>query len=200
MEPFAGAQRSFAVDDALRRTLDVCAATVALLLLSPLLLVLALLVRASSAGPALFVQQRSGRYGRPFRLLKFRTMRSDASGMQITVAGDPRVTRVGALLRRTKLDELPQLWNVLRGDMSLVGPRPEVPRYVDCLDAEQRQVLAVRPGITDPASLAFRDESELLSRCENPERAYREDILPHKVALSLDYLARRTVWNDVGVL
>jgi lipopolysaccharide/colanic/teichoic acid biosynthesis glycosyltransferase/O-antigen/teichoic acid export membrane protein len=203
MKPLAGAQRSFAgnVDDALRRTLDLAAATIALTLLSPLLLVLALLVRASSPGPVLFVQERSGRHGRPFRLLKLRTMRTGADGgMQITVDGDPRVTRVGRMLRRTKLDELPQLWNVLRGDMSLVGPRPEVPRYVAGLNDEQRAVLAVRPGITDPASIAFRDESELLSRYENPERAYRDEILPHKIALSLDYLARRTVWTDLGVL
>ncbi|MEW6269260.1 MAG: oligosaccharide flippase family protein [Thermodesulfobacteriota bacterium] len=190
------------IDAALRRGLDVTAAALALLLLAPLLLVLALLVRATSSGPALFVQQRIGRGGRPFGLVKFRTMCTGAAtqGPPITAAGDPRVTRVGRLLRRTKLDELPQLWNVLRGDMSLVGPRPEVPRYLAQLSAEQPEVLAVRPGITDPASIAFRDEEELLAAAGDPERAYREDILPRKLELSAHYLARRSVWTDLGVV
>jgi lipopolysaccharide/colanic/teichoic acid biosynthesis glycosyltransferase len=189
------------LDAALRRALDVGGALGALLVLSPLLLLIVLVVRASSRGPAFFVQQRIGRHGRPFGLVKFRSMRSDGDGgPQLTVAGDRRITRFGALLRRSKLDELPQLWNVLRGDMSLVGPRPEVACYVATFSASQRAVLAARPGITDPASLAFRAEAELLAQKADPERAYREEILPRKLAISLAYLARRTVWSDLGVL
>src|SRR5262249_17896216 len=153
-------------------------------------------------GPVLFVQERVGRDGRSFGLLKIRTMVADATarGPGLTMAGDPRVTRVGAWLRRRKLDELPQLVNVVRGDMSLVGPRPELPRYVAGYSARERAVLRVRPGLTDPASLAFVDEAAVLARFDDPERAYVAVVLPRKLSLSLAYLERRTLRSDLGVL
>jgi lipopolysaccharide/colanic/teichoic acid biosynthesis glycosyltransferase len=191
-----------ALDDAARRVLDVAVSAAGLLVLAPLLALIALLVKATSAGPVLFVQERVGRGCVPFRLLKFRTMVADAParGPAITVGVDPRVTRVGAFLRRTKLDELPQLVNVLRGDMSLVGPRPEVPAYVGLYGEAERRIFAVRPGITDPSSLLYRDESAVLATYPDPERAYREVVLPHKIAVSLAYADSRTVLTDLGLL
>ena len=187
-------------DAALRRLLDITVAGTLLLVLAPLLGVLAVLVRATSTGPALFRQIRVGRNGRPFVLLKLRTMRAGAPGPPITSGGDPRITRLGAWLRRTKLDELPQLWNVLRGDMSLVGPRPEVPHYVALYTATQRAVLLVRPGLTDPASLAWADEAATLATFADPHRAYADVVMPQKLELSLTYLERRTVWSDLAVV
>jgi lipopolysaccharide/colanic/teichoic acid biosynthesis glycosyltransferase len=189
-------------DAALRRLLDVAVAGVLLLALSPLLAVLVVLVRATSPGPALFRQTRIGRDGRPFVLLKLRTMHADAAstGPTITAGTDPRITRLGARLRRAKLDELPQLWNVLRGDMSLVGPRPEVPHYVARYTAAQRAVLRARPGLTDPASLAWADEAATLATFADPQRAYADAVLPQKLAASLAYLERRTVWSDLAVV
>ena len=189
-----------AADAALRRLLDVTLAGVLLVALWPLLAVLALLVRATSPGPGVFRQTRIGRHGRPFVLLKLRTMRTDAPGPVITSGADPRITRLGAWLRRTKLDELPQLWNVLRGDMSLVGPRPEVPHYVALYTAAQRAVLLVRPGLTDPASLAWADEAATLATFADPHRAYADVVMPQKLELSLTYLERRTVWSDLAVV
>jgi lipopolysaccharide/colanic/teichoic acid biosynthesis glycosyltransferase len=190
------------LDSAARRILDVLVAALGLLLLAPLLAVIALVVRATSPGPALFRQARVGRGMVPFELLKFRTMVADAPsrGPEITVGTDSRVTPVGAVLRRTKLDELPQLVNVLKGDMSLVGPRPEVPAYVASYTDPQRRIFTVRPGITDPSSLVYRDESAVLAGYPDPERAYREVVLPHKIALSLAYVDERSVWSDVGIL
>jgi lipopolysaccharide/colanic/teichoic acid biosynthesis glycosyltransferase len=189
-------------DAALRRLLDVAVAGVLLLALSPLLAVLVVLVRATSPGPALFRQTRIGRDGRPFVLLKLRTMHADAAstGPAITAGTDPRITPLGARLRRAKLDELPQLWNVLRGDMSLVGPRPEVPHYVARYTAAQRAVLRARPGLTDPASLAWADEAATLATFADPQRAYADAVLPQKLAASLAYLERRTVWSDLAVV
>jgi lipopolysaccharide/colanic/teichoic acid biosynthesis glycosyltransferase len=190
------------LSDGARRALDVAVSSALLLVAAPVLGVLALAVRATSPGPALFRHERVGRDGRPFELLKLRTMVADAParGGALTTPGDPRVTRLGAVLRRWKLDELPQLVNVLRGDMSLVGPRPEVPRYVAGYTPRQRRVLRVRPGITDPASLAYVDEAAVLARFDDCERAYREVVLPAKLALSLDYLDRRTLRSDLGIL
>src|SRR5262249_41031061 len=153
---------------------DVSVAGTLLLVLAPLLGVLALLVRATSTGPALFRQIRVGRNGQPFVLLKLRTMRTDAPGPVITSGGDPRITGLGAWLRRTKLDQLPQLWKVLRGDMSLVGPRPEVRDYVALYTAAQRAVLRARPGLTAPASLAWADEAATLATFADPHRAYAD--------------------------
>jgi lipopolysaccharide/colanic/teichoic acid biosynthesis glycosyltransferase len=189
-------------DAALRRLVDVTVAGVLLIAVSPLLAVLALLVRATSPGPGLFRQTRIGRHGRPFVLLKLRTMRADAAhaGPAITAGDDPRITPLGARLRRAKLDELPQLWNVLRGEMSLVGPRPELPHYVARYTPAQRAVLRARPGLTDPASLAWADEAAMLATFADPQRAYADVVLPRKLALSLAYLERRTVWSDLAVV
>lgn len=186
-----------------KRLLDLSFAFVALVLLGPLMCAIALLVRIDSPGPALFRQDRVGKGGRMFAMLKFRSMRADAArnGLAITVGDDPRITRVGRLIRRYKLDELPQLWNVIKGDMSLVGPRPEVPRYVDLYPAEvRRAVLSVRPGITDPASIAFVNESELLATAADAEAMYREVILPQKLRMYCDYVAGHSVVGDLKVL
>src|SRR5262249_51741534 len=179
-------------DAALRRLVDVTVAGVLLVALSPLLAVLALLVRATSPGPAFFRQTRIGRHGRPFVLLKLRTMCVDAArtGPAITAGADPRITPLGARLRGAKLDELPQLWNVLRGDMSLGGPRPARPRSVARYTEAQRAVLRTRPGLTDPASLAWADEAATLATFADPQRAYAKVVLPRKLALSLAYLER----------
>lgn len=188
-------------DEACRRALDVVAASCGLIVLNPLLALIALLIKRDSPGPVFFRGERVGKDGRPFRVYKFRTMVADASrrGPGITATGDSRVTRVGRFLRRTKLDELSQLINVLRGDMSLVGPRPEDPRYVALYTAEQRRVLSVRPGITSPASVRFRHEEAML-RDEDWERVYREKVLPSKLQIELEYLERRSVWRDLGII
>ena len=184
-----------------KRLLALVLAALALAALSPLLLVIAIVVRLDSAGPVLFRQTRVGRAERPFQILKFRTMRPSSEGRLITVDGDSRITRVGAILRKTKLDELPQLINVLTGTMSLVGPRPEVPRYVALYPAHARRlVLSVRPGITDNAAVEFRNESELLSRSADPERAYIEEILPRKLALYESYVRNRSFLGDLRII
>jgi lipopolysaccharide/colanic/teichoic acid biosynthesis glycosyltransferase len=184
-----------------KRLFDLLLAAVALLLLSPLLLLVALLVRLDSPGPVLFRQQRVGRHGVPFRIHKFRTMRDGAGGPPLTVGADPRITRVGGWLRRTRLDELPQLIDVLQGTMSLVGPRPEVPRYVAHYPPALRdRALAVRPGITDPSSLDFLDEAALLARAADPEREYIDRILPAKLARAAAYAEQASLATDLGVL
>jgi len=186
-----------------KRAFDLLGAAVALLLLSPLLLALALLIGLDSPGPVFFRQERVGRFGRPFRIHKFRTMVADAPqrGPALTIGADPRITRSGAWLRRTRLDELPQFIDVLQGHMSLVGPRPEVPRYVAHYPPGLRErALAVRPGITDPSSLAFIDEAELLARAADPEREYIEHILPRKLQAAADYAERASLWTDLQVI
>lgn len=185
------------------RPLDALAALGGLVVLSPLLIGIALAVKLSSPGPVLFRQVRVGRHGRTFRIAKFRSMVTGAEGAgpRVTAAADRRITPLGAWLRRHKLDELPQLWNVLVGDMALVGPRPEVPEYVRLYPPEMHQlVLSVRPGITDPAAIAFLDEESLLAGYPDPERAYREVVLPRKLALYADYVRTRTVWSDLGTI
>ena len=186
-----------------KRLFDILASLIGLALLLPAGLLLALWIKLDSAGPVFFRQERVGRFGRGFRIHKFRTMRVDAEriGGPLTVGDDARVTRVGHWLRAHRLDELPQLIDVLCGDMSLVGPRPEVPRYVALYPAGLReQVLAVRPGITDPASLAFRGEASQLAAAADPEREYVEVILPRKLALAADYAARANLWTDLRVV
>ena len=185
----------------LKRAFDILGAGVALLLLAPLLLVTALLIKLDSPGPVFFRQQRVGRAGRLFRIHKFRTMVAEAPGLQITVGDDPRITRSGRWLRRTRVDELPQFVDVLLGHMSLVGPRPEVPRYVALYPAELRErALAVRPGITDPASLAYIDENAVLAKAADPEREYVEVILPAKLRCAVEYAETATLWTDLRVL
>ena len=186
-----------------KRLFDLLGATLALLVLAPLLLVVALAVRLDSPGPVFFRQERVGRHGVPFRIHKFRTMCADAQavGPQVTVGQDSRITRVGHWLRHYRIDELPQFIDVLQGTMSLVGPRPEVPRFVAHYPADLKaRVLAVRPGITDPASLAHIDESALLAAAADPEREYVERILPRKLALQADYVVQATLASDLRVL
>ena len=186
-----------------KRALDFAAAAAGLLLLSPLLLAIAAAIKLDSRGPAFYRQVRVGLHGRPFRIFKFRTM-ADApagGGAELTVAGDARITRVGALLRHYKLDELPQLIDVLRGTMSLVGPRPEVPRYVEHYPPEWRaRLLSVRPGITDFASVNYRHEGELLASASDPERAYIDVVLPAKLRDALHYVDNRSLAGDLRVL
>ena len=186
-----------------KRLFDILCAGVGLLLLSPLLLAVAVWVKLDSRGPVMFRQERVGRFGRTFRIHKFRTMRVDAPalGPQITIGDDARITRSGRWLRASKVDELPQLWDVLRGAMSLVGPRPEVPRYVAMYPDELRAlVLSVRPGITDPASLSFRNESELLAQAEDPEREYVEVVMPMKLGLAADYVRNASLMGDIRLI
>jgi lipopolysaccharide/colanic/teichoic acid biosynthesis glycosyltransferase len=187
--------------DVAKRLIDVAASLVGLFVISPILVTVGALIKLDSPGPVLHLAQRVGKGGRPFRLYKFRSMVVDAhrDGPGITPAGDRRITRVGRLLRRTKLDELPQLFNVLKGDMSLVGPRPEDPRYVRLYTAAQREVLRVRPGVTSAASLVYRHESSLLSGGDW-EKRYVDEILPHKLGIELDYLAHRTVVSDLALV
>ncbi|KQW42101.1 MULTISPECIES: sugar transferase [unclassified Roseateles] len=183
-----------------KRLFDIAASAVGLLLLAPLLLLAAAWIKLDSPGPVLFRQTRVGRFGVPFTIHKFRTMRAEP-GSAITVGADPRITRAGQWLRDTKLDELPQLWDVLRGTMSLVGPRPELPRYVELYPADLRErVLSVRPGITDPASLAFRHEADLLAKAADPEREYREVVLPAKLGISADYAVRANLATDLRLI
>lgn len=178
------------------------ASALGLCVTAPLLCVTAGLVKVSSPGPVLFRQQRVGRRGVPFELWKFRSMRVDsAAGPQVTADRDPRITRVGRVLRKTKLDELPELFNVLRGDLSLVGPRPEVARYVALYPEAEREFLQrFRPGITDPATVRFRNEEEILARAPDPERAYREEVLPEKLRMYRAYLEDASFLNDFRVL
>lgn len=186
-----------------KRLFDMCLAALGLVLLAPLLLAVALWVVWDSPGPALFRQQRVGRAGKPFRIFKFRTMhpRAEAAGPAITIGADARITRAGHWLRRTKIDELPQLCNVLLGQMSFVGPRPEVPHYVALYPDDVRDlVLSVRPGITDRASIEFRDESTLLGQSSDPERTYVEQILPIKLRYAAEYARSHTLWTDLQII
>ena len=186
----------------MRRVLDFILAVVGLLAVLPLVLGLALWIRLDSPGSPFYSQIRIGRNGRPFRLYKLRSMRPVAGLESGLTQGneDPRITRAGRWMRRSKLDELPQLWNVLRGDMALVGPRPEVPEFVARYTEEQREVLLARPGLTDPASLAAFDEGEELARVEDPEAHYLEVIMPRKVADQIAYLRSRTLASDAALI
>lgn len=186
-----------------KRLFDWLASTCGLLVLAPVLVALAVWIKLDSSGPVFFRQERVGRGGKLFRVHKFRTMVTDAErrGLQITVGADARVTRVGQWLRKYKLDELPQLLDVWLGHMSLVGPRPEVPRYVACYPADVRDVvLSVRPGITDRASIEFKDENEILGCAVDPHVAYVQEVLPIKLRYYQDYVANRSFWSDVGII
>jgi lipopolysaccharide/colanic/teichoic acid biosynthesis glycosyltransferase len=188
-------------EDAAKRALDLTLATIGLMVSAPCLVVIALLVRISSPGPVVFRQERVGRYGRPFQIHKFRTLRVEVAGPLLTASGDHRVTGVGAVLRRTKLDELPQLWDVLRGEMSLVGPRPEIPTYAALWPAADRAaILSVRPGITDPVSILYRNEAAELALVPDPDQHYRTALLPRKAQLYAEYVQTRSVAGDVAIL
>ena len=181
----------------MKRFFDVVASGIGLILLSPLFVILAIWIKCDSTGPVFYRQIRVGRNNRDFQLLKFRSMRvgSDKKGL-ITVGGrDPRITRSGYCIRKYKLDEFAQLINVLKGDMSLVGPRPEVRKYVDMYTTEQRRVLAVRPGITDYASIVYMDENRLLGQSSNPDKTYVEDIMPAKIELNMRYINHPTLFE-----
>jgi lipopolysaccharide/colanic/teichoic acid biosynthesis glycosyltransferase len=186
----------------MKRLFDLTAASLALVLLSPVLLIVAAFVKATSPGPAFYRGKRAGLHGKIFKMYKFRTMVADADrlGGSCTSEGDPRVTRGGYWLRKFKLDELPQLFNVLLGDMSLVGPRPEVQEYVQLFTREERAILSVRPGITDWASIWDRDEAQALAGHPDPERAYLELIRPEKIRLQLEYVRRRSFLTDLAIL
>ncbi len=185
-----------------KRVFDVTAAAVGMVFALPLLSAVALVIRLDGRGPVLFIQERIGLRGRPFRLYKFRTMveEADSLGGPLTVGEDPRITRVGRFLRKYKLDEWPQLINVLKGEMSLVGPRPEVPKYVALYAADQRRVLDLVPGITDPASIKYRNESRLLEAAPDPERAYVEVVMPDKIRINLHYAARADAAKDIRTI
>lgn len=187
----------------LKRLFDFCVSAAGLIILSPALLLIAALIRLDSRGSIFFRQERVGQFGRIFKIHKFRTMIVDAElrGMQITVGADPRVTKVGAFLRRYKLDELPQLIDVFVGDMSLVGPRPEVPRYVACYPKALRElVLSVRPGITDRASIEFKDENQILGRTTDPHQAYVNEVLPIKLGYYAEYVRNRSLLKDIQII
>ena len=186
-----------------KRTLDMVCSAIGLILLGPLLLVIAAIIVLDSAGPVFFRQERVGRFGRRFRIHKFRTMRHGtvAAGPALTVGADSRVTRVGSFLRRYKIDELPQLIDVVRGEMSLVGPRPEVPEYIaHYSESDQAAVLSVRPGITDRASLEYRDESSLLATAADPHRFYIEEILPVKIRYYREYVSSHSTLGDIRII
>lgn len=186
----------------MKRLFDLLASSFGILLLSPLLLVITVAIALGSPGGAFFRQVRVGRYGKEFSLLKFRTMRpgSEAKGQLTVGQNDPRITGVGRLLRKSKLDELPQLFNILLGHMSVVGPRPEVPRYVALYTAEQRMVLNVRPGLTSLASIAYINENEVLGRSSDPERTYVEEVMPAKLALDLYYAQNASLAHDLRII
>jgi lipopolysaccharide/colanic/teichoic acid biosynthesis glycosyltransferase len=183
-----------------KRALDVTAAGAGLLVLSPVLAGVAALIKLTDPGPVFFRQTRAGLGFRPFQIIKFRSMRWGAAGPSVTAGTDPRITRVGRVLRKTKLDELPQLLNVLRGEMSLVGPRPEVPKYVELFRGEYEKVLSVKPGITDYAAIAYRDEEAVLGRFADPEEGYVRAVLPAKLALYRRYIAEVGLRTDLKIL
>lgn len=187
---------------ALKRLMDIAISGCALAVLWPVLLLIALAIKIDDPGPVFYRQVRVGRYGRTFRIYKFRTMVVDADkkGLAITVGCDNRITRMGAFLRKTKLDELAQLINVFVGEMSFVGPRPEVPKYVDMYTPYQRQVLLVRPGITDYASIAYRNENDLLADSDDPERMYIDKIMPDKIELNMKYLREISPIADIRLI
>jgi len=186
----------------MKRMFDIVVAAAALVVLFPLLVLSALLIKLDSPGPIFFKQERIGRNFRPFWIYKFRTMAQDAParGGLVTIGEDARVTRVGRLLRKSKIDEIPQLTNILRGDMALVGPRPEVRQYVELFRRDYEEILQVRPGLTDLASLKYRDEAALLGKSANPEDEYRTRVLPDKIRLAKDYLRRSSFLFDLGLI
>ncbi|MBS6501065.1 MAG: sugar transferase [Clostridium sp.] len=185
-----------------KRIFDFLVSLIGIIILSPIFVIVSIAIKLDSRGEVLFLQKRVGRYGKEFNIYKFRTMVTNAEkiGKQITVGKDSRITRVGAFLRKFKIDELPQLFNVLKGDMSLVGPRPEVPKYVALYNEEQRHVLDVRPGITDMASLRYKDENDILGKVDNPEEYYINIIMRDKLNLNLEYIEKSNLFFDIYLI
>ena len=185
-----------------KRIFDFLVSLIGIIILSPIFVIVSIAIKLDSRGEVLFLQKRVGRYGKEFNIYKFRTMVTDAEkiGKQITVGKDSRITSVGAFLRKFKIDELPQLFNVLKGDMSLVGPRPEVPKYVALYNEEQRHVLDVRPGITDMASLRYKDENDILGKVDNPEEYYINIIMRDKLNLNLEYIEKSNLFFDIYLI
>jgi lipopolysaccharide/colanic/teichoic acid biosynthesis glycosyltransferase len=186
----------------LKRIFDFIASFLGIVILSPLFFIVSILILITSRGGVFFVQERVGKNGKTFKILKFRSMVTDAEkkGMQITTDQDNRITKIGKLIRKTKIDELPQLFNVLAGNMSFVGPRPEVPKYVELYTEEQRKVLSVKPGITDLASIEFRNENDMLKEQEDPEKKYIEEIMPAKLELNLVYIEKKSFFYDIKLI
>jgi len=185
----------------MKRMFDIFVATVGLIVLSPVLLTVALLIKLDSRGSIFFKQQRIGREFHPFSIYKFRSMRQGADGASsLTIGADPRITRIGKYLRASKIDELPQLLNVLKGDMSLVGPRPEVPQYVELFRRDYEKILTMRPGLTDLASLKYSDEASILGKLQNPEKDYVARLLPDKIRLAKEYIDRSSFMFDAKLI
>lgn len=184
----------------LKRLLDIAFAFPGLILCIPVYLVIAILIKIKMPGPVIFSQKRTGRHGKPFTIYKFRTMTVNHGGGSVSVKGESRITPLGAVLRKYKLDELPELWNVLKGDMSFVGPRPDVPGYADKLTGEERLILELRPGITGPATLKYSNEEELLAAVPDPQKYNDEVIWPDKVRINLDYYHNHSLAGDMGII
>lgn len=185
-----------------KRVFDILFSILGLIIMFIPMIIISILIKTQSDGPVFFRQVRVGKNGKDFEILKFRTMIVDAEkkGKQITIGDDPRITKIGSFLRKTKLDEFPQLINVLKGEMSFVGPRPEVRHYVEMYNEEQKKVLLIRPGITDRASIIFRDEAQLLAKSDNPEETYIHEIMPKKLEYNLDYIRNFSVWTDIRLI
>ena len=190
------------LNQVIKRIFDFLLSLFGIIILSPIFIIVSIAIKLDSKGSILFLQKRVGRHGKEFNIYKFRTMVTDAEklGKQITVGKDNRITKVGAFLRKFKIDELPQLFNVLKGDMSLVGPRPEVPKYVALYNEEQRKVLDIRPGITDMASLRYKDENDILGKVDNPEEYYINVIMKDKLNLNLEYIEKSNVFFDIYLI
>lgn len=185
----------------IKRIFDIASSLFVLVLASPFFIIISILIKLDSSGALIFTQTRVGKNGKDFALLKFRTMKTtQETSSLITIGNDNRITKVGYFLRKYKLDELPQLINILKGEMSVVGPRPEVRRYVDMYSPTQLEVLSVKPGLTDPASIKFSNESELLGKAENPENYYIQELMPAKIELSLSYIRTQTFLSDIKII
>lgn len=185
----------------MKRLFDIFFSIIGIIFLFPLMIIVSLVVKISSQGPVFFIQKRIGRYGKQFTMIKFRSMRIDHDlENTVSVIGDPRITKFGAFLRKYKLDELPELFNVVKGDMSIVGPRPDVPGYADKLQGEAILILELRPGITGPATLKYVDEEKVLALCDDPVRYNNEIIYPDKVKINLDYYYNNTLWLDIKII
>lgn len=190
------------VNDFLKRTFDLLVSFFAIIFLLPFFIIVSVLIKLDSKGPIIFKQVRIGKNEKSFEILKFRTMVVDAEklGKQITVGNDNRVTKSGSFLRKYKLDELPQLFNVLKGEMSFVGPRPEVPKYTKLYTDDQKKVFEVRPGITDYASIKYRNENEILGNAKNPEKTYIEEVMQDKIKINLEYMEHRSIFEDLKII